>query len=137
MALLDLTVESSNEVIQSVADRVDAVAEQRGWSQKAVFALQVTLDEWISNIIKYSFPNQTNAPIRVVIDENGHELVAQVEDKGAPFDPSSASVPDCLDDTLSGRREGGMGLFVMHHLLSGISYDRQDDRNIVTLRVNL
>ena len=30
-----------------------------------------------------------------------------------------------------------MGLFVMHHLLSGISYERQDNRNIVTLRISL
>ena len=137
MALLDFTLETSIDGIQLVADRVDTIAEQQGWSQKAVFALQVTLDEWLSNVIKYSMTSDTTQPIRVVVDETGAELIARVEDQGKPFDPSSAVVPETLDETLSGRREGGMGLFVMHHLLSGISYDRQGNRNIVTLRVAL
>ena len=41
MALLDLTVESSIEELQAIANEVDGVAEQQGWSQKTVFALQV------------------------------------------------------------------------------------------------
>ncbi|MAV46348.1 MAG: ATP-binding protein [Alphaproteobacteria bacterium TMED89] len=137
MALLDFTLPSSIEELQSVADRVDAVAEQQGWSQKAVFALQVTLDEWLSNVITYSLREDTSQSIRVVVEESGQEVVTQVEDHGEPFDPSGKVVPETLDETLSGRREGGMGLFVMHHLLSGISYERQDNRNIVTLRISL
>ena len=137
MALLDLTVDSSVEELQSIADQVDGVAKRRGWSQKAVFALQVALDEWISNVIKYSYQERPNQPIRVTIDECNSELVALVEDRGTPFDPSSSAVPSSLDDTLSGKREGGMGLFVMHHLLSGINFERVNDLNIVTLRVKL
>jgi serine/threonine-protein kinase RsbW len=137
MALLDLTVESSIEELQAIANQVDGVAEQQGWSQKTVFALQVALDEWISNVIKYSYKERSDQPIRVVVNESEHELVASVEDHGTPFDPASAAVPETLDETLSGKREGGMGLFVMHHLLSDIAFERVNNRNIVTLRVKL
>ena len=137
MALLDLTVESSIEELQAIANEVDGVAEKQGWSQKTVFALQVALDEWISNVIKYSYKERPDQPIRVVVNESEHELVASVEDHGTPFDPASAAVAETLDETLSGKREGGMGLFVMHHLLSDIAFERVNNRNIVTLRVKL
>ena len=73
MALLDLTVESSIEELQAIANQVDGVAEQQGWSQKTVFALQVALDEWISNVIKYSYKERSDQPIRVVVNENEDE----------------------------------------------------------------
>lgn len=137
MPLLDLTVDSSNDVIQTIADHVDSVAERQGWTQKVVFALQVSLDEWVSNVVKYSYGGEKGQPIRVLIDEDRGELIARVEDFGAPFDPSTSDIPSSLDDTLSGKREGGMGLFVMHHLLSGIDFERSNERNIVILRVKL
>ena len=137
MALLDLTVDSSIEVIQTIANQVDRVAARQGWTQKAVFALQVALDEWVSNVIKYSYKDENGHPIHVLLDENQGELIAKVEDFGAPFDPATSVIPTSLDDTLSGKREGGMGLFVMHHLLSGINFERSKDRNIVTLKVKL
>lgn len=137
MALLDLTVDSSIEVIQTIANQVDRVAARQGWTQKAVFALQVALDEWVSNVIKYSYKDENGHPIHVIVDEYQGELIAKVEDFGAAFDPATSVIPTSLDDTLSGKREGGMGLFVMHHLLSGINFERSKDRNIVTLRVKL
>ena len=96
MALLDLTVESSIEELQAIANQVDGVAEQQGWSQKTVFALQVALDEWISNVIKYSYKERSDQPIRVVVNENEDELIASVEDLGTPFDPSSSAVPTAI-----------------------------------------
>ena len=59
-----------------------------------------------------------------------------VEDEGEPFDPSASVVPETLEDTLSGKREGGMGLFVMRHLLSSLAYTQAGNKNIVTLRVS-
>lgn len=137
MALLDLTIQSSIEELQTIADRVDDVADAKGWSQKTVFALQVSLDEWISNVIKYSYKNAPNRPIRVKIEEKAGSVVAQVEDEGAAFDPSSSQIPNSLDETLSGKREGGMGLFVMRHLLRDIAYHQANGRNIVTLRISM
>ena len=137
MALLDFTVDSSIEELESIADQVDSLAARRGWSQKAVFALQVALDEWVSNVLKYSYDNANQTPIRVIIDEKDGELVAKVIDFGAPFDPTTAVVPGSLDDTLSGKREGGMGLFVMHHLLCGMNFERANNQNTVTMRVKL
>ena len=101
MALLDLTVESSIEELQAIANQVDGVAEQQGWSQKTVFALQVALDEWISNVIKYSYKERSDQPIRVVVNENEAELIASVEDLGTPFDPSSSAVPAKSSPALS------------------------------------
>ena len=147
MALLDLTIRSSIEELQTLADRVDAVAETKCWPQKTLFALQVSLDEWISNVIKYSYQNQPGRPIRVTIEQDAQaamsalggrgDLVVCIEDEGSAFDPSDSEVPTSLEETLSGQREGGMGLFVMRHLLKDIAYHQRKGRNIVTLRIGL
>ena len=135
MALIDLTILSSIEELQTVADRVDDLAEKQGWAQKALFALQVSLDEWISNLIKYSYENTADKPIRITVSEQGGKIIAQVFDEGAPFDPTATPVPVTLEETLTGKREGGMGLFVMQHLLADIAYQRKGNQNIVTLSV--
>lgn len=142
MSLLDLSIGSSLEELQTIADRVDAVAEQQGWSQRTVFALQVSLDEWISNVIKYSYKNQPGQVIRVTLELDGDladqaDLLARVEDQGAAFDPTAPGVMPALDKAALGTREGGMGLFVMQHLLKDIGYQNIGGRNIVTLRVGL
>jgi anti-sigma regulatory factor (Ser/Thr protein kinase) len=135
MALLDFTVSGSPDELNKIADQVDRVAEAEGWSQQAIFALQVSLDEWVSNVFKYSYDDATDRPIRILLDQDDRGIVASVEDEGRPFDLTQADIPDTLGDTLSRQREGGMGLFMMRHLLSGIEYRQNAGRNIVTLRV--
>ena len=54
-------------------------------------------------------------------------------DDGRPFDSSTEREPD-FDATLEERALGGLGLFLVQQMMDEMTYERSDDRNVITLR---
>ena len=69
----------------------------------------------------------------VEADSNGKCLKIAISDSGMPFDPTEAAR---ADTTLSveERPVGGLGILLVRELMDSINYERQDGRNILTLR---
>ena len=58
----------------------------------------------------------------------------EIIDEGPPFDPLARPDPNTtlgLDE----REPGGLGVFLIKQLVSEVSYRRQEDRNVLTIRV--
>ena len=115
----------------------------------AAFAIGLILDEWLTNIIKYAHPGEDavhatdddDTPfhlitVRLALDEEGFEI--EVRDDGVYFDPTAA--PSRVDDThlpVEERKVGGWGLDLVRRTADEVSYRREGDRNIFTLRKRL
>ena len=59
-----------------------------------------------------------------------------VEDTGRAFDPSAAPVP-ARPASLLDAEPGGLGLTLLRHYCSDLTYERIGDRNRLTLRFPL
>ena len=57
-----------------------------------------------------------------------------IEDEGIPFDPTKAENPDITLDAEE-RPIGGLGIFLVQELMSRITYERMDNKNILSLYV--
>jgi anti-sigma regulatory factor (Ser/Thr protein kinase) len=69
--------------------------------------------------------------IRVVTA--GTELVASVIDDARPFNPLEAPKPN-LDAPLEDRELGGLGIHLVRSLMDHVSYSRDEDKNVLTVR---
>lgn len=98
----------------------------------AALDMHVALDEVLSNIVKYAYPDAASHDIRVRLKVSEGRLEAAVEDDGWPFDPLQAR-PQDRNVPLAERRPGGLGIDVVKRLMSHLSYVRTDGRNRVTL----
>jgi anti-anti-sigma factor len=94
---------------------------------------QLVLDEAVSNVIRYAYGGQTGQSLKVRLAVSGGEIVIQVEDGGAPFNPLKHPMPD-LTGSLQDRPIGGLGIHLVRTLTDSVQYRRHDGHNILTMR---
>lgn len=100
---------------------------------RTLYAVNLALDELVSNVILYGYDNPHGEEITVKVLVEGDHLHATVEDGGREFDPHTAPPVD-LDAPLAKRQVGGLGIHLVRSLMDGMEYKRSDSKNVLTLR---
>ena len=97
--------------------------------------VSVALDELLNNIISYGFEDQDDHVIHLAMDYAEGRLEITIRDDGMPFNPFAQTRPNT---TLSveERDIGGLGVLLVQELMTDVSYQRQQDSNVVTLILN-
>jgi anti-sigma regulatory factor (Ser/Thr protein kinase) len=118
--------------LPNVAETVDRVGADAGIPARTVMQLQVVLDEVLSNVIKYAWPDGGTHEFFVRIDVRDGGIEVTITDDGRPFNPLAQSPPQ---PPPPGRcpRPGGVGIHMVKQLVDGFEYVRFDGRNRVTL----
>jgi serine/threonine-protein kinase RsbW len=112
---------------------VTRVAEFAGLNPKAVYAVQMAVDEACTNIIEHAYGGEDRGPIECTCRVNGDTLTVVLSDYGCPFDPSSIPRPD-LRANLDERSAGGLGVFFMRELMDQVCFEsRAGSGNRLTL----
>lgn len=93
-------------------------------------ALSVSLDETLSNIIKYAYSDQRGHSIFVQLAREPDAVAATVEDDGRPFDPLSAPRLDLK----SPDRDSGFGIHFIRNLMDDVKYFREGGLNRLVMR---
>lgn len=102
-------------------------------SSETVFNLQLALEECVSNVIMYAYPSDERHTIRVTGELQDSDLVFTIEDTGIPFDPTQVSEAD-TSLSAEDRPIGGLGIFLVRQLMDSMTYRREADKNLLTLR---
>ena len=108
------------------------VGAERGIPEKALFQLQVALDEIVSNAIKYAWPEGGAHDIEIRITARDDGVEVEIIDDGRMFDPREAPK---RDKPLPGQRPqpGGVGVQMTKQLVDRVDYARIGNRNHTTL----
>jgi serine/threonine-protein kinase RsbW len=101
---------------------VTGIAESAGFCPKAVYAVQVAVDEACSNIIEHAYGGQERGPIVCTCHVRDDKLIVVLGDFGCPFDPSSVPRPDLCAD-LNKRTAGGLGVFFIRQLMDQVYFE--------------
>lgn len=129
---INLAIRNDVADLVAVTNALDRLGEEVGFPTKALMQLQVALDEVLSNVIKYAWPDGGLHKLRVSI--NAHEIGIEVviTDDGQPFDPCSRPTPE-LPPAGQRPRPGGVGIHMVKQLVDCFEYRRIDELNRVTL----
>ena len=130
----DLHVRLANrlEEIGRLAEAVEAFGAARQLPDAVIFAFNLALDEVVTNIISYAFPDVQEHPIDVRLSLAGDVMQAEIIDAGRPFNPIDVPAPD-LDAPVEERRIGGLGIHLVREMMDTLEYAREGDRNILRL----
>jgi len=96
---------------------------------KTTAALNICIDEIVSNIIKYS--GCTDAEIAVSF--NGARISMRFTDDGKEYDPTASPEPD-LESPAEEREIGGLGVFMVKKMMDHVEYERRGDTNVLVIR---
>ena len=118
--------------IPTLAEWVDEL----GIPMELNMPINLALEEAVSNVMLYAYPGRNDGKVFVEFakakDEQGEKLIFTISDSGIPFDPTAKPEADI---TLSAedRAIGGLGIHLVRKLMDVIRYERQDEKNILTL----
>lgn len=127
----ELTLRNELADMAQLRDAVDRCAAELALPAKALFQLQVALDELVSNVIRYAWlPGGSHQfLVRVTLEPNTAKV--EVVDDGVSFDPRSA--PAAQPPPGGKLSVGGRGIAMLRSLVDRIDYARIGNRNHTTL----
>ncbi len=130
----ELTIKAAIENLPAVTAFLDEILEAADCSMKAQMQLDVAMDELFGNIARYAYaPGEGDATVRVSVDADARVAEVTLIDSGIPFNPLEASQPDTAASA-EDRPIGGLGIFLVRKTMDDVSYVRDGDRNVLTLR---
>ena len=97
----------------------------------------LVIDELVSNLLKYGFsaaPHQRSY-LNVAFDDDWLEI--ELKDNGLRFNPLLQPKPNLLDQELSDRQVGGLGLYLVLKMMDETYYEWIQPWNCLRLRKRL
>jgi len=131
--VLRLHVPNQLSAIAESAEQVEAFLGDHGVPVRAIGHLNLSLDEAMTNTIAYGWPEGGEHEVLLVLTVGGDIVVAEVMDDGKAFDPLGIPPPD-LESRLEDRPIGGLGVHFIKTLMDEVSYRRDGNRNVLTMR---
>lgn len=123
-----LELPASHQYLNVVGACLRAFLEyEQGMEDREVFLYQVELavHEVCINIIEHAYAGASGSIcIHITVEDNPHQLVTDLFDTGAPFNPLQVEQIDINEPRIR-----GYGLFLIHELMDKVTYTLEQDKN--------
>jgi len=116
----ELTVPGRLEDLATICEFVGQAAKQAGASKRAVFDIQLAVDEACTNIIEHAYSG-SGGEICLRCECNGDDFEVVIRDHGRPFDPAAVPEPNVKAE-LAERCEGGLGIYFIRCLMDEVRF---------------
>lgn len=97
-----------------------------------LYALELTLEEILVNIISYAYEGDTPHDIEFDVEVDENMIAMKFIDGGIPFNPLLLQNSDTATPLME-RRVGGLGINVVRKMRDMMEYQRKDDKNILRI----
>jgi serine/threonine-protein kinase RsbW/sigma-B regulation protein RsbU (phosphoserine phosphatase) len=129
---LDVSLANRLTEIPRLAAIVDAFCSRQDFDPSIAHAVNLALDELLTNTISYGYEDEAEHRIDVALSLDEGTLSVLLRDDAAAFDASVPPAPD-LDADVDERTVGGLGVHFVHTLMDAVDYRRADGHNELTL----
>ena len=131
-----LTFKNDEQELSRVAEFVEGVTDELQLDMHIAMKIQLAIEEMVTNVIFYAYPEGTTADITLTAESDDSELTFVLSDTGKAFDPTAKDDPD-LDVDPMDREQGGMGILIVKNIMNEVSYQRLGDTNQLTMKKKL
>lgn len=128
-AEVEITVASHPRWLRLIRRVVTEYAELSGLDAQSAREVILAVDEASANVIKHSYRGDAGQRLTLVARSVEDGIEVEIQDNGAPFNPTNQPIPP--PDEL---RVGGRGMFLMQSVMDEIDYERRDGKNCVRMK---
>ena len=124
---------SNTADLSLVAPWIERLGSEHGVPASTQFAMNLCLEEVLSNIIRHGYGNKPGSSIVVrysLTPDKSHLLV--IDDEAPHFDPLTAEESP-VEDTLNGIRVGGLGLRLVKSFATNLQYESKPIGNRLSI----
>jgi serine/threonine-protein kinase RsbW len=129
----EIKLKNQVEELEHVARFVEEIGKELGLDMELRMNLNLVMEEMVSNIIFYAYPEGTEGTIELATESDGKELTFFLSDQGREFDPTQKKDPD-LDINPAKRDIGGMGIYIVKNIMDHVSYQRLRGKNLLIMK---
>lgn len=108
--------------LAEISSYVTQAAERTGLGARAVYAVQMAVDEACSNIIEHAYKGRADGTIECTCEVTPKGLAVTLCDHGVRFDPLCVGEPDVCTP-LAERSRGGLGIYFIRKLMDEVQYE--------------
>ena len=131
MKTLKLKDKATLENLDCFLSFVEQFAQKEGIDSGIITELVLVAEEVIVNVINYAYP-QREGDVEVILIVDDNVLTFRVVDEGVPFDMTLVDDPN-TSLTVDKKEIGGMGIYLVKHIMDEARYERKDNKNILIL----
>ena len=128
----ELRIKNQISELEKVAQFVEEIGEELGLSMELQMNLNLVMEEMVTNVIFYAYPQGEVADIELLAKSDGKELTFVLSDQGKEFDPTAKEDAD-LDVNPADRELGGMGIFIVKNIMNKVTYQRLEGKHLSTM----
>ena len=129
----EISIKNDIQELERVNQFVEEIGEEMGLDMELQMNLNLAMEEMVSNVIFYAYPEGQDADIELTAESDGKELTFVLSDQGREFDPTLKEDAD-PNVNPADREIGGMGIFIVKNIMNQVSYQRLEGRNLLTMK---
>jgi anti-sigma regulatory factor (Ser/Thr protein kinase) len=134
MTKLELEICNDPNELTEASGCVRDLLAREGVDDRAVYAVDLALEELVGNTIKHGYPDDGVHAIRILIEVDERSVRLVLTDDARPFDPTSHPGPP-IARSLEETGIGGRGILMVKRLVPSMRYRRNAERNELSLSV--
>lgn len=128
-----LTLHNNIRETPKIADFMDDIVGETGIDVGLASSLNLALEEAVVNVMNYAYPKDQIGSIIIEAYADKENIKFIITDNGQPFDPTNSNSEPDITAGIEERSIGGLGIFLVTHLMDKVKYERKNDKNILTL----
>jgi sigma-B regulation protein RsbU (phosphoserine phosphatase) len=129
---MTLTIKNDLDEVQRAIEHFGNFADDINLPEALVNVLNMVFDELLANIISYGYLDDDEHLIEIKLDCSSDRMILLLSDDGKPFNPLSLASPD-TSASLEDREIGGLGIHLVKSMMDSVEYQRQQNKNVLTL----
>jgi anti-sigma regulatory factor (Ser/Thr protein kinase) len=112
----DFSLKNNLAEIELLTESIVNYCKENGIDEAACYDVRLSLEEAISNTIKYGYSDQLTHTIYVRVGIENQELLLEIEDDANEFNPLEAPAPD-LNLPVEKKPIGRLGIYLMRSII--------------------
>jgi Anti-sigma regulatory factor (Ser/Thr protein kinase) len=129
----EIQIKNQVDELARVNQFVEEIGEELGLDMELQMNLNLVMEEMVSNVIFYAYPQEKEATIELLAESDGKELTFVLSDRGKEFDPTMKEDADPNVNPMD-RDIGGMGIFIVKNIMNEVTYQRLEGKNLLTMK---
>ncbi len=119
--------------LEKISEFVVQAAKEAGLDSKAVYAVELSVDEACCNIIDHAYGGEGIGDMQCSVQIQPGQLTVILRDQGEPYNPDDVPEPK-MNVPLEELKLGGAGVFLIKNLMDEVHYRSEPGlNNVLTL----
>ena len=119
--------------LEKVNAFIEEIGDELQLDMELLMNLNLVMEEMVSNVIFYAYPEGKTADIELSAELVGRQLTFVLSDKGREFDPTMKEDIDTETDPAD-RDLGGIGIYIVKNIMNEVTYQRLEGKNLLTMK---